>query len=96
MLSSITSSHAGAVVVVVVVAVEVVVVGVVVVAVVFVVIVVFILHLTPDTMWECEYLVTDDSDDVSFPDLNQHFNLFCSGSVVKVGLAQLHRVQLSI
>ena len=50
MLSSITSSHAGAVVVVV----EVVVVGVVVVGVVFVVIVVFILHLTPDTMWECE------------------------------------------
>ena len=89
MLSSITSSHAGAVVVVV----KVVVVGVVVFAVVFVV---FILHLTPDTMWECEYLVTDDSDDVSFPDLNQHFNLFCSGSVVKVGLAQLHRVQLSI
>ena len=51
MLSSITSSHKGDVVVVVV---EVVVVGVVVVAVVFVVIVVFILHLTPDTMWECE------------------------------------------
>ena len=92
MLSSITSSHAGAVAVVV----EVVVVGVVFVVAVFVEIVVFILHLTPDTMWECEYLVTDDSDDVSFPDLNQHFNLFCSGSVVKVGLAQLHSVQLSI
>ena len=94
MLSSITSSHAGAVVVAFEVAVAVVV--VVVVVAVFVEIAVFILHLTPDTMWECEYLVTDDNDDVSFPDLNQHFNLFCSGSVVKAGLAQLHRVQLSI
>ena len=51
MLSSITSSHKGAFAVVVAFEVAVAVVVVVVVVAVFVV---FILHLTPDTMWECE------------------------------------------